>query len=310
MAISGLTRTPYYPVLNAIFTESPKDVLVFSALLYWCSRFRNSEFNERTHLGQFAIHLNLSFKEIKNSLNTIKHKQLLKERIEQIISQKDPCDGNPQSGQTIKENILLSIDYHKLASLLAEKGFNLSPKVLKHCADDSFDFFATIYDGVLLIEHKLLGSIQGEVFDKVALNLAKLLNYIANYEEDFAFKALAPGWRMLIQPPATAEDIASRWLKKEERAIDIEFSDGVIFIPDGDKYGALEHVCHQKGKIKEAKILAVAFMLTAQHSSDNSLKFISDLKPTEINDAINLVNRALAITPTLSKLYYEELNLI
>lgn len=306
MALTGLTRTPYFPVLSALFPQDNNSVLLLSALLYWCSRFRNSTFNERTHIGQFAVHLNLSIEQIKQSLNEIKKLDIIDEKRELIETKKDPNDGNQTSTNKTKENILLSINYKKLSELLKSRNIYLSPKVLKHSADDSFDFFATIGDYALPLEQKLIGCAKDKIFTDVALALAKLLVYIANFEDDFAFKALAPGWRMLIQPPATYEDIASRWLSEDDRAIDIEFSDGTFFLPDGDKYGAQEHPCLQRGKKEEPQILAAAFLLTAQEASQQQLRFISDLSPAKLEKAINLVNRALAIKPKLLDIYYRE----
>lgn len=306
MALTGLTRTPYFPVLTALFPQDNNSVLLLSALLYWCSRFRNSSFNERTHIGQFAVHLNLSIEQIKHSLNEIKKLDIIDEKRELIETKKDPNDGN-QNSNKIKENILLNINYKKLSELLKSHNIDLSAKVLKHSADDSFDFFATIGDYALPLEQKLIGCAKDKIFTDVAFALAKLLVYIANFEDDFAFKALAPGWRMLIQPPATYQDIASRWLSEDDRAIDIEFSDGTFFLPDGDKYGAQEHLCLQRGKKEEPQILAAAFLLTAQESSQYQLRFISDLSPALLEKAINLVNRALSIKPKLLDIYYREL---
>ena len=93
MALTGLTRTPYFPVLTALFPQDNNSVLLLSALLYWCSRFRNSSFNERTHIGQFAVHLNLSIEQIKNSLNEIKKLNIIDEKRELIETKKDPNDG-------------------------------------------------------------------------------------------------------------------------------------------------------------------------------------------------------------------------
>ena len=306
MALTGLTRTPYFPVLTALFPQDNNSVLLLSALLYWCSRFRNSSFNERTHIGQFAVHLNLSIEQIKHSLNEIKKLNIINEKRELKEKKKDPNDGN-QNSNKIKENILLNINYKKLSELLKSHNIDLSAKVLKHSADDSFDFFATIGDYALPLEQKLIGCAKDKIFTDVAFALAKLLVYIANFEDDFAFKALAPGWRMLIQPPATYQDIASRWLGEDDRAIDIEFSDGTFFLPDGDKYGAQEHLCLQRGKKEEPQILAAAFLLTAQESSQYQLRFISDLSPALLEKAINLVNRALTIKPKLLDIYYREL---
>lgn len=306
MALTGLTRTPYFPVLTALFPQDNNSVLLLSALLYWCSRFRNSSFNERTHIGQFAVHLNLSIEQIKHSLNEIKKLDIIDEKRELIETKKDPNDGN-QNSNKIKENILLNINYKKLSELLKSHNIDLSAKVLKHSADDSFDFFATIGDYALPLEQKLIGCAKDKIFTDVAFALAKLLVYIANFEDDFAFKALAPGWRMLIQPPATYQDIASRWLSEDDRAIDIEFSDGTFFLPDGEKYGAQEHLCLQRGKKEEPQILAAAFLLTAQESSQYQLRFISDLSPALLEKAINLVNRALSIKPKLLDIYYREL---
>ena len=306
MALTGLTRTPYYPVLSSLLPQDNNSVLLLSALLYWCSRFRNSAFNERTHIGQFAVHLNLSIEQIRKSLHDIKKLEILNEKRELIETQKDPKDGNQNPSNKIKENILLSINYKKLSELLKEHNINLSPKVLKHSADDSFDFFATIGDYALPLEQKLIGCAKDKIFADVAYALSKLLVYIANFEEDFAFKALAPGWRMLIQPPATYKDIASRWLSEDDRAIDIEFSDGTFFLPDGDKYGAQEHICLQRGKKEEPKILASAFLLTAQAASKNQLRFISDLDPKNIEKAIRLVHKALNVKVELLDLYYKE----
>ena len=139
MALTGLTRTPYFPVLTALFPQDNNSVLLLSALLYWCSRFRNSSFNERTHIGQFAVHLNLSIEQIKHSLNEIKKLNIIDEKRELIETKKDPNDRN-QNSNKIKENILLNINYKKLSELLKSHNIDLSAKVLKHSADDSLTF--------------------------------------------------------------------------------------------------------------------------------------------------------------------------
>ena len=83
-------------------------------------------------------------------------------------------------------------------------------------------------------------------------------------------------------------------------------SERTFFLPDGDKYGAQEHICLQRGKKEEPKILASAFLLTAQAASKNQLRFISDLDPKNIEKAISLVHKALNVKVELLDLYYKE----
>ena len=109
----------------------------------------------------------------------------------------------------------------------------------------------------------LVGMVKGGIYDEAALNVCKVICGICkdgDYE-DFSYKALAPGWRMLGQPPATAEDVVQRYLREGERSVDIDLMDGSFFMPDGDYFGTEKHKIWHSGKSKEPRVLATALYI-------------------------------------------------
>ncbi len=155
-----------------------------------------------------------------------------------------------------------------------------------------------------------MGMIKGDEYNRCALEICRLLCGICcdpKYE-DFSLRALAPGWRMLCQPPATAEDVAIRYTRDEERSIDVDLMDGAFFIPDGDFFGTEKHKIWHCTKAQEPRILAAALYLTVASISKN-MDFYSDLSLEDLAPAFRLMHHFTGLKPRISELYYDYANL-
>ncbi len=93
---------------------------------------------------------------------------------------------------------------------------------------------------------------------------------------------------MLLQPPVKPEEIASRWLREQERAVDLDLTDGAFFLPDADCFGTRQPHLWHCGKRTEPRILAAALYLCPTAIS-GQVHFVSDLAKEEIARALCLL---------------------
>ncbi len=303
MAKTGLIRLPYYPQLTALFDgRHGPESLVLSALLYWNTRDKISRFQKTQHLYQLALHLRLSPEEVGQSITCLENMGIAYYVRERQLKKKDPA--KLRQGLDLpdeyKEREFLRLDLKKLSMLLQRQGqTTLSPLLLRHAAEDNFEIYDVINKERLPATQYLEGKISGPAFDAAALRCARLACAITAADEDFAQRAVAPGWRMLLQPPAQPQDIASRWTRPGERAIDLEFADGTIFLPDNDCFGALTHRIAHRGNSREARVLAAAFLLAAAWG-EPELHFCSEIDLGEIKEAIALLYHSCGMKARLS----------
>ena len=306
--LRGLTRVPYFPELESFRDPGdPADLsaLVLSCLLYWDSLDCHRAFNARQHAAQLARSLRVSPEGVLKALAHLTSLGLLSYREETFETQsEDPS-------RRTKTDSFYTVNFHALHEALVEHGIPVPVKVLRLAADDSFDFFTYLSPYRLPIEQGLLGTCAGKDYEKVAEAVARLVAALCAEDdlEEFSRASLAPGWRMLAQPPCTAEGIASRWEREGERAIDLDLMDGTFFLPDADVFGSDKHLVRQGGKAREPKDLASAILLCCAGSCP-SLHFVSDLKPSELSRAIALCQRLSGVTPLIGDPYFESLDLI
>lgn len=309
MAKSGLWRLPYYPQLTALFSgQHGPESLVLSALLFWNTRDAGCRFEARQHLYQLALHLNLEVPAVQEALERLTERGFLYSVTEKRLKKADPHLA--ANGETpppkYEKHVYLRLNLKILAAQLQAAGLErLSPRVLRQAAADNFELYDAINPERLPLTQYLLGSVSGEDFERTARNCAALVCSVAEKDEDFALKAAAPGWRMLIQPPATGPDIAGRWLRDGERAIDFEFGAGTIFLPDSSCFRAQRHQVVQPGQCREARILAAAFLMAAACSCAG-LTFCSEIDMSEIKEAAQLLYRHTGLKPELSETFCKE----
>lgn len=307
MAKLGLNRLPYYPQLTVLTGGKHNALtLVLSALLFWNTRDVTCRFQKKQHLYQLSLHLKLDREEVAETFDELYALGLIYDVTELFLRKKDPV--RLARGEILEdkyeERTFTFLDLKKLETALHEHGEDgISVHMLSHAADDSFELYDVINQERLPLVQYLVGQVTGEDFERTALNCARLATALADRLSDFALKAVAPGWRMLLQPPATAEDIASRWLRADERAIDLEFADGTIFLPDSRCFGASEHhVSHHGDKI-EPRIFAAAFLLAASAECP-TLHYISPLPLGVLKDAAALLFDLTGLCARLEEEYY------
>ncbi len=291
MAKTGLTRLPYYPQLAVLFNQQHgAQSLVLSALLFWQTRDEKCRFQKKMHLYQLALHLKLSPTQVENSLCELERRGLAvsyTERFPKLLNGKVAL--NPNGSPCFIERTYLQLDLKQLAAALQQEGESaLTAALLSHAAADNFELYDILNKERLPKTQYLKGSLSKKAFDAAALRCATLACRVTAYDEDFAHRAVAPGWRMLLQPPATAPDITARWTRPGERAIDLEFADGTIFLPDNDCFGALTHRISHRGKVREARVMAAAFLMAAT-IENSDLIFCSELPLDEIYAAAKLL---------------------
>ncbi len=312
MAKHGLNRLPYYPQLTVLNGGRHGALtLLLSALLFWNTRGSGCRFQKKQHLYQLSLHLKLPLPEIEAAMQELYARGLIYDETQRLErrGQVQPQSDQNQAATYIERTYTL-IDIRKLAAQLQAAGENfLSTTVLEHASDDSFELYDVINKERLPLQQKLCGQISGRDFDRAALCCATLAVNLTASDPDFACRAVAPGWRMLLQPPVTAEDIASRWQRPGERAIDLEFADGTIFIPDSASFGAAEHHVSHHGKAAEPKVFAAAFLLAACSACDN-LQLITPLPLELLQQAAALLSdcTALKIRPDSVILHQENLS--
>ena len=296
----GLNRIPYYSEL-AVFNrdEVNNDItsLVLSVLLYWQSKDKYVRFNARQHSYLLARNLRVSHEKVIEALTYLTSLSLLDKQTETITTK----------GDTPKEklNEFYHLNFHRLKVALKEKGLDIPIKILRLASDDYFDLFSYLSPNRLPLVQGLVGMIKGDKYEEAALNVCKILVGIcatAEYE-DFSYKALAPGWRMLCQAPVTAEELVQRYLQEGERSVDIDLTDGSFFMPDGDYFGTEKHKIWHSGKAIEPRILASCMYLCFT-AIDKEVSFYSDLTVTELKKAFELLYRFTNLKGRLDEVYF------
>ncbi|MGN1281430.1 MAG: hypothetical protein ACI4UM_05955 [Succinivibrio sp.] len=298
----GLTRIPYYSELS-VFTR--KDVsndpltLVLSVMLYWHSLDRCQRFNSRNHVHLLSRNLKISPEAVKDCLNYLTNIGILECTQETVTTNSE----NPD--KQIKQNEFYTLNFHVLHELLKEHNLNIPVKILRMASDDYFDIYSYLSPKRMPVVQGLNGMVKGGIYNEAALNVCRIICGICEdplYEE-FSYKALAPGWRMLSQPPAKPEDLVERYLRDGERSVDIDLTDGSFFLPDGDYFGTEKHRIWHSGKANEPRVLAAALYLCFTALS-NDVEFFSDLRISQLKDAFALLYRFTGLTGRLSDTFF------
>lgn len=302
----GLNRVPYYPELKTLTDDDPSSIahLVLSIMLYWHALDSHHRFNARQHLYQIARILRDDPPRILKALDYLADRDLLtKEEVSFKTQSSDPL-------KAVKTDTFYAVDFQALSVALKKKGLLVPIKVLRRAADDTFDFMCYISPRALPLTQGLIGTIAGEDYNQCCLMISKIITGICANEayERFSYLALAPGWRMLVQPPCTAEDIATRWLRDGERSVDIDLTDGSFFLPDGDFFGTKTHQIWHCGRASEPRTLAAALFMCAATITDE-IHFISDLRLKSLFDAMILLKQFTGFQPRLDLHYFEGLDL-
>lgn len=310
MAKLGLTRLPFYKELTLLTDNKVNNkAFVLSILLYWCSKDLDKAFNIEANFYQIAINLNIDPKDVLAIINELIAENILYKVDSNLYKKEKKYSENDVRKSKEKESTYLKLNFRVLFEKLKDKGAtNLSTKILKHSADDFFDLYDIINDKRLPFTQTLIGKLSYEQFNKASIIVAKILSYVVANHDKFARKALAPGWHMLLLPPATYFDIASRFLKEDERAIDIGFTDGSFFMPCSSTSNSnAHHICHNSNK-EEPKILMATIML-ALNTLFDELTFISDFKVKDMQKSFELLHEITGLVGILKEDYYKNLDL-
>ena len=298
----GLTRIPYYSELT-VFNRSDVNndplTLVLSVMLYWHSKDKYMRFNARQHVHLLARNLRITPIAVKDALDYATSIGILDIESETITTQSD--DPNKRT----KLNEFYSLNFHNLHELLVQKDMNIPIKILRLASDDYFDIYSYLSPKRMPVLQGLVGMVKGGIYDEAALNCCKIICGICREKEyeDFSYKALAPGWRMLAQPPATADDLVERYLRDGERSVDIDLMDGSFFMPDGDYFGTEKHYIWHSGKTNEPRILATALYLCFTALCDE-VEFYSDLEIDDLKEGFELLYKFTGLKGKLTKTYF------
>ena len=314
----GLFRIPYYPELEVVNEYAgDRSALILSILLYWHSKVSYQRFNARNHLNMLSRNLRVDVLEIKKALDHLVSLKLLNYEACKFTTNSE----NPLKKEKLDE--FYALNFHNLYEFLKDHNLNIPIKVLRKASDDSFDIMAYISPSRLPTEQGLEGLIKGDKYNDTCFNIAKIIVgmcVLGDYV-DFSYKALAPGWRILVEPRRKedyedsidvytehAKAVSERWMREGERSIDLDLSDGAFFLPDGNYFGTEHHHIWHVKKTKEPKILAAALYLAAA-SIDDNVSFISDLSIFELDEAFILLYRLTGIKAQIKDAYFENLDL-
>lgn len=309
MAKQGLIRIPYYPQLSCLSTVHPHAPLVMSALLFWMSRNQTeATYCEQRHNYQLALHLGIEYPDLLACMQKLQQEHLFIEHTITIPPKEKTADSKD------KTEIHLSLDFNVLTQLLQKLGVNLPRKLLQHAADDSFDFYDVVDDKRLPVLQALHGHLDGEQYQAAAVVVAKFLIYVNEHCENLASSAIAPGWKLLLTVPLGrsedeyASELAVRFLRPQEMAIDFNFADGNFFLPCHDEIQGELHVVKHYRKHRPSMSLAAALML---HLSEHfpQLTFTSELGIEQLFPALALCHEINGQVPVLSEAYYQARNL-
>lgn len=290
MAKKGLVRVPYYPQLHCLQAIHEYAPQVMSLLLFWMARSKEPSYTEARHNYQMAQHLGINLPDFDICLTALKDKQLFIEHV--IVT---PANPEIPSSKEHRE-VFLSIDFSTFKDLLEELGASpdITLKTLQHAADDSFDCYDVIEEKFLPVTQLLLGYLSGSDYEKAALLVSRMVVCLNEFAEDFAFKAIAPGWKLLLTVPMAeswesyAQELTVRFMRAGERAIDLSFTDGNLFVPD---YAEIKTKCHMVkhyGNKKEPRVLTSAILLALVATFPDKLSYQSELSVSELKDAFIL----------------------
>ena len=286
----GLIRVPYYPQLNCLNCIDVNASAVMSVLLFWLTKSREPSYCPKHHHYKLAVNLDLELKDVAQCFDALcEHGVFVAHEI--TIAPKVVTEDSVPKVET-----RYSLDLNALQQLLASLGTNLSIKLLKHAADDSFDFYGQIEEKFLPRYQILRGYLSGSDFEKASLLLSKFAVFVNEYCEEFAIKAIAPGWKLLLQVPMDskwdeyASELNVRFLRPSERAFDFSFTDGNFFLPDYAEHQALEHITkHYKQRDNFSVTLCAAMMLLLQASFEDKLTYVSEISVSNLKEAIELL---------------------
>lgn len=298
----GLTRIPYYSelsVFNRNDVNNDVTALILSVMLYWHSKDKYVHFNARNHVHLLARNLRVSPQSVKESLEYLASISILDKKEETITTNSESPD------KKTKLNEFYSLNFHNLHILLQKNNLNVPVKILRLASDDYFDLYSYISPDRLPKLQGLVGMVKGDDYDKAAYNACKIICGICRESqyEDFSYKALAPGWRMLAQPPATATDLVERYLREGERSVDVDLMDGSFFMPDGNYFGTEKHKIWHSGKKVEPRILASALYLCFTACS-LEVSFYSDLSLDELEEGFKLLYKFTGLKGRLTDFYF------
>ncbi len=264
MSNFALQRIPYFPALKCLF-DDPLGSEILSVIIYHQSKYRQSRFCKEDHLYLLKDQLCAQATRIEALIDKMILQGILVQRFESVLKKKDPKLALKEilAPDEYEGSRYLGADLNFICTLLRLKGFKITPKLLEHAADDSLDFYAAIDDYKLPLQQKLTGRVRGAQFDEASLILAQFLVFVANCRPKLFDKAVAPGWHMLLCPPAKPCDIAKRWTREGQRALDLCLTDGTFFMCDGDFIGNACHCISHYRKQEESMELACALLLAA-----------------------------------------------
>lgn len=307
MAKQGLIRIPYYPQLSCLQSLHPQAPLVMSALLFWMSRNQTTaSYCEQRHNYQLSLHLGLDYSVFVECMRIL-HEQHLFIQHSVILSPKEKTADSKE-----KEEIRLSLDFTALQQLLHHLGSDIKLKLLLHAADDSFDIYDVIDDKKLPLVQVLHGHLEGETYLKAAVEACRFLIYVNEHCENLAASAIAPGWKLLLALPMGmseeeyAVQLATRFTRPQEKAIDFNLMDGTFFLPAFEEIQGEVHSIKHYRKHPASMTFAAALMLHLAEHFGKHLYFTSELSVEQLYSAFMVCREINGRVPVLAEQYYAE----
>ena len=297
MARNGLVRVPYYPQLSVLTKIHPLAPQVMSLLLYWHTRAGTPEaysYCPLKHDFQLAQHLGITLTDFHGAYHALEAEHIFSARDFEV----KPKEQTAESKIRIETRYCLNLAaLQALLSKLDAPAPAQNLKLLAHAADDCFDCYDVIEEKFLPVTQSLMGTIAGADYEAAALLCARFMVYLNETHEDLAQRAIAPGWKLLLNVPLGqgiedyARDLYQRYLRPGERAVDLSFSDGNFFLPDHDQIKTTVHtVSHYQGRKDQGAITicSALMMLLCAHFPKN-FRYDSELTVAELSDAVALL---------------------
>lgn len=288
-----LVRVPFFPQFNVLKDLHELAPQVVSLLTFWMTENREPSYCEVRHNYQIARHLCVELNDYVACLQILKDTGLFDTH--EIETRK----ADPEKEISRKTEVRLTLKVRRLQELLNERGFKVPLSLLLNSANDSFDFYDVIEDKHLPIEQKLYGTISGKTYEDASFISALYLLYLDSEHQQLSLDAIAEAWRILLPLPEDtslidyAKELNERFLRKGERAIDVNLSDGNIFIPDHDEIKNLVHITRHYRKKELPMLVASSFFMMLSALFKDNLKFSSDLGLKELTKAVVLTKQFL-----------------
>lgn len=284
-----LVRVPLFPQFNVLKDIHPLAPQVVSLLTFWMTENRDPSYCEVRHNYQVARHLCVELEDYIACLNDLKKLRLFDEH------EIETRPANVEQNIARKTEIRLTLKLRRLQELLSNRNLKLPINLLCNASNDSFDFYDVIEEKHLPIEQKLFGTLSGKTYEEASFLSALFLLYLDKEHAELSINSIAEAWRILLPLPVDmnifeyAKELNERFLRHGERAIDVNLTDGNIFIPDHDEIKSLVHIIRHYRKKADPMTVGCALFILLAALFPTCMSYRSALSFKDMEHAFRLV---------------------